>query len=104
VSERLETLRAALAVGEELFARLSVGDMDSDVIRSLLARRRELIASCDDAEFTDEERALARSLVELDARVIALCGERSRVVATAISRVRQRAPQSAPGRVLSDLA
>lgn len=101
---RTDTLRAALAIGEELVARLSVGDLDGDVIRSLLARRRDLIAACDDTNFTDEERTIARALVELDQRVIALCGERSRVVASALSRVRQRAPQSAPGRVLTDLA
>ncbi len=104
MSARLDTLRAALAVGEELFARLSVGDTDGEIIRALLVRRRELVASCDDTNFTDEERAVARALVDLDARIIAACGERSRVVASAISRVRQRAPQSAPGRVLTDLA
>lgn len=104
MSARLDALRAALAVGEELFARLSVGDTDGDIIRALLVRRRELVASCEDTNFTDEERAVARALVDLDARIIATCGERSRVVASAISRVRQRAPQSAPGRVLTDLA
>jgi hypothetical protein len=104
VNLRLDALRAALAVGEELLALLGQDDIDGDAIRSLLSRRRDLIASCDPTAFTGEERALARALVELDARIVAACDERSRVVASTLCRVRQRPPISAPGRVLSDLA
>jgi hypothetical protein len=104
VKRRIDTLRAALAVGEELLEHLSHEDLDGEVIRSLLDRRRELIASCEPTDFTDEERALARELVALDARIVSSCDERSRVVASTLCRVRQRAPISAPGRVLTDLA
>ena len=99
-----DTLRAAIAVGEDLLARLALDDVDGDAIRSLLARRRELIASCAPIDLSAEEHALARALVELDERIVALCGERCRAVASTLARVRQRAPNSAPGRVLTDLA
>ena len=104
MTQRIDTLRAAVAIGEELFELIARDDIDGDAIRSLLARRRDLIASCSPTGFSDEERVLARALVDLDERIVALCDERSRVVASTLCRVRQRAPISAPGRVLTDLA
>jgi hypothetical protein len=104
VKSRADTLRAAAAIGEELFAMLAQEDVDGDVIRSLLSQRRDLVASCDPIAFSDEERALARAIVELDGRIVALCDERSRAVASTLCRVRQRPPISAPGRMLTDLA
>lgn len=98
-------LRAAVRIGHELCELLVDADIDGDAIRTRLQQRRELIDALDPTPFSDEERALARSLVDLDARVIALCDERSRVVAAALVRVRQRAPiPTTPGRVLTDLA
>jgi hypothetical protein len=104
VNRRIDTLQAAVQVGHELLALLQADDVDGDAIRSLLSQRRELIASCDPTDFSGEERAIARALVELDDRIVARCEERSRVVASTLCRVRQRATTSAPGRVLTDLA
>jgi hypothetical protein len=104
VKRRVDTLRAAVRIGEDLLELLADEDIDGDATRSLLLQRRDLLASCEPDAFSDEERALARAIVDLDARIVALCDERSRVVAATLCRVRQRAPISAPGLVLTDLA
>lgn len=104
-SSRADLLRDAVRIGHELCELLVGNEIDGDAIRRRLHQRREIIASLDGTTFSEEERALARSLVALDARVIALCDERSRVVAAALVRVRQRAPIPAtPGRLLTDFA
>jgi hypothetical protein len=102
---RADLLRLAVRLGHELCELLVDSEIDGDAIRARLQQRRELIAALGATAFSEEERALARSIVALDARVIALCDERSRVVAAALVRVRQRAPIPAtPGRLLTDLA
>jgi len=105
VSGSTDTLRAAIALGEELVGLLSADDTDGDAIGDRLVRRRALLVTlAPRTPTTAEERELARIAVALDERILHLCDERCRVVAAALTRVRQRAPQSAPGRVLTDVA
>jgi hypothetical protein len=104
VITRAQALQAALAVSEQLLAKLHDGELDDLEIRTLLARRREIVSGCADTPLAADERALVQQILELDARIVAACEERRRAIAPALARVRQHAPRSAPGRVLTDLA
>jgi hypothetical protein len=102
---RTDALAAALAIGEELLVRLADGEIEDAAIATQLALRGRLLESLSTAvPPTDEERTLARKIVESDVRLVALVDERRRLVASALARVRQRSASAAPGRVLTDLA